>query len=120
MEGFKDLMAYKKGFALAMIIFKISVKFPAEEKNGLISQIRRSSRSVCSNIAEGYRKRRYRTHFISKITDADMENSETLVWIDFALACDYIDKPTQQKLIADNEEIGKLLSYMITHPEKFL
>jgi four helix bundle protein len=119
MGSFKDLAAYKKGFALAMLIFKISVKFPANEKYGLTSQVRRSSRSVCSNIAEGYRKRRYPAHFTSKMTDADMENSETMVWIDFALACGYIDKHTQEKLTTDSEEIGKLLSCMISHPEKF-
>ncbi|MBE0648973.1 MAG: four helix bundle protein [Bacteroidales bacterium] len=120
MGNFKELLAYKKAFQLAMEIFKVTCNFPADEKYGLTSQIRRSSRSVCSNFAEGYRKRRYKAHFISKLTDADMENTETMVWIDFALSCEYIDRDTRIKLYQQSEEIGKLLSYMIDHPEKFI
>jgi four helix bundle protein len=119
MGCFKDLMVYKKAYDLAMLIFQITGKFPREEKFGLTSQIRRSSRSVCSNIAEGYRKRQYPAHFICKMSDADMENSETLVWIDFACSCGYIDQVTQSMLTLQSEEIGRLLSYMITNPEKF-
>ena len=89
-KGFRDLMAYKKAFSLAMEFYQISKKFPKEEQFSLTNQIRKSSRSVCSNIAEAYRKRTYEAHFISKITDADMENSETIVWLDFALECGYI------------------------------
>jgi four helix bundle protein len=89
---FKDLLAYKKGFQLAMKIFEATKKFPSEEKYSLIDQIRRSSRSVCANIAEGYRKRRYAAHFISKLSDADMENTETQVWIEFSFACGYISE----------------------------
>jgi four helix bundle protein len=114
------LKVYAKAFELAMEIFKLSLNFPSDEKFGLTSQIRRSSRSVCSNIAEGYRKRRYKAHFISKVTDADMENSETLVWIDFSISCGYIDKDTKDKLVQKAEEIGKLLCFMINNPEKFI
>jgi len=74
---FKELLPYKKGFQLAMNIYEISKSFPSEEKYSLIDQVRRSSRSDCANIAEGYRKRRYPSHFISKLSDADMENTET-------------------------------------------
>jgi four helix bundle protein len=81
---FKDLLAFKKGFLLAMKIFEASKLFPSEEKYSLIDQIRRSSRSTCANIGEGYRKRRYPAHFISKLSDADMENTETQVWIEFS------------------------------------
>ena len=102
-----------------MEIYHLTLKFPSEEKFALISQIRRSSRSVCSNIAEGYRKRRYKAHFISKLSDADMENSETLVWIDFALSCGYIDKETSTVLALKQDEIGRLLSYMMKYPAKF-
>lgn len=109
---FKELTVYKKGFALSMEIFSISAKFPADEKYGLTSQIRRSSRSVCSSIGEGYRKRRYEAHFISKATDADMENSETSVWIDFAFACNYIDEITKNRLNENAAEIGRLLNHM--------
>jgi len=83
-NGYKDLIVYKKAFRMAMEIFRISKSFPAEEKYSLTDQVRRSSRSVCSNLAESYRKRQYKAHFQSKISDADMENSETEVWIDFA------------------------------------
>jgi four helix bundle protein len=85
MAGFKDLIVYQKAFSLAMEIFEISKRFPKEEKYSLTDQIRRSSRSVCSNLAESYRKRRYPAHFLSKLTDSDMENSETDVWLEFSL-----------------------------------
>lgn len=116
---FRDLTAYKKAFALAMDIFTLSKKFPAEEKYSLTDQIRRSSRSVCSNIGEAYRKRKYQAHFVSKSTDADMENTETRVWLDFALACGYIVKEVWHDLEAKSEEVGKLLNHMIENPEKY-
>jgi len=120
MGSFKDLLVYKKAFELAMEIFEITKTFPMEEKYGLSSQIRNSSRSVCSNIAEGYRKRRYEAHFVSKISDADMENSETQVWLDFSLNCQYINKDQCIALQAKSEEIGRLLNHMIGNPEKYL
>ena len=83
---FKELIVYKKSFSLAMEVYEISKSFPKEEKYSLTDQIRRSSRSVCANIAEAYRKHIYVKHFVSKLTDADAENSETLVWLDFAYA----------------------------------
>lgn len=116
---FKDLLAYQKAFQLAMEIFEITKGFPAEEKYALTDQIRRSSRSVCANMAEGYRRRKYANHYISKLTDSDAENSETLVWLDFALACNYITRETHNALFLKSTEIGKLLHYMITNPEKF-
>jgi len=118
-DNFRELTVYKKAFALAMQIFNTSKKFPPEEKYGLTSQIRRSSRSVCSSIGEGYRKRQYQAHFVSKTSDADMENSETQVWFDFALACEYIDKKNYDELLKQSEEIGKLLGHMISFPEKY-
>ncbi|MCE9538921.1 MAG: four helix bundle protein [Bacteroidetes bacterium] len=118
-DNYRELTVYKKAFALAMQIFNTSKKFPAEEKYGLTSQIRRSSRSVCSSIGEGYRKRQYQAHFVSKTSDADMENSETQVWFDFALACEYIDKKNYGELLKQSEEIGKLLGHMINFPEKY-
>jgi four helix bundle protein len=90
MGSFRDLIVYRNAFKLAMDVFKLTKSFPPEEKYSLISQIRNSSRSVCSSIAEGYRKRKYPAHFVSKISDADMENSETQVWLDFSLSCKYI------------------------------
>lgn len=116
---FKELLAYKKSFELAMEIFEISKIFPKEEKYSLTDQIRRSSRSVSANIAESYRKRRYTNHFISKLTDSDAENSETNVWLEFALKCEYINQEKFDSLNTKSSEIGKLINYMINNPSKF-
>ena len=119
MGSFRDLNVYKKAFDLSMLIFKESKKFPNEERFGLTSQIRRSSRSVCSNVGEGYRKRLYPAHFVSKCSDADMENSETQVWLDFALACEYIEKEQYDGYLKRSEEIGRMIGHMIENPEKY-
>lgn len=116
---FKELLAYQKAFSLAMEIKNTSDSFPKDEKYSLTDQIRRSSRSVCANMAEAYRKRRYVNHFISKLTDCDGENSETTVWLDFAFECNYISTETHQNFIQKSKEIGKLINYMINNPEKF-
>ncbi|MBI2967335.1 MAG: four helix bundle protein [Bacteroidetes bacterium] len=118
--SFRDLTVYKKSFELAMDIFHESKNFPEEEKYGLTTQIRKSSRSVCSCIGEGYRKRIYKKHFVSKITDSDMENSETQVWLDFALGCEYITKEKYDNFNNRSEEIGRMLNHMIENPEKYL
>ena len=114
---FKSLLAFQKGFDLAMSIYTITKRFPSEEKYSLTDQIRRSSRSVCANIAEAYRKRQYPAHFVSKISDSDTENSETQVWLLFAKACNYINE--YLNLNNRSLEIGKLLAYMMNNPEKF-
>ncbi len=119
LKSFRDLTVYKKAFSLAMEIFEVSKKFPVEEKYSLTDQIRRSSRSICSCIAEAYRKRNYPAYFVSKTSDADMENSETRVWLDFALACKYISDETRNELESKSMEIGKLLNHMIENPEKY-
>ncbi len=116
---YRDLIVYQKAFKLAMRIFEISKTFPKEETYSLTDQIRRSSRSVCTNIREGYRKRRYPAHFISKLSDADMENTETQVWLNFSLACKYIPDSIFQELDKEATEIGRLLNYMMENPEKF-
>ena len=116
---FKELLAYKKAFSLAMEIKNASDSFPKEEKYALTDQVRRSSRSVCANIAEAYRKRRYINHFISKLTDSDGENSETSVWLDFALECNYLSKEQHIDMVVKSEEIGKLINYMILNPTRF-
>ena len=120
MKGFKDLIVYKKAFSLAIEIFQISKSFPKDEVYSLTSQIRRSSRSVCANLAEAYRKRLYKAHFISKTSDADMENSETQTWIDFAYACEYITELVKNDLLNKSSEIGRLLNHMIEHSESYL
>ena len=116
---FQDLLAYKKSFSLAMKIFDITKSFPKEEIYSLTDQIRRSSRSVPVTIAEAYRKRIYPKHFYSKLTDSDGENSETQVWLEFALACNYINHDLYQELLLESKEIGKLINYMLLNPEKF-
>ncbi len=116
---FKETTVYKKAFASAMKIFELSKLFPKEEKYSLTDQVRRSSRSVCANMAEAYRKKQYPAHFLSKLSDCEMENSETTVWIDFAFACRYIDNEIKLKLLNQNDEIGKLLSHMMKNPEKY-
>ncbi len=116
---FKELIVYKKAFKLAMKIYGISISFPKEEKYSLTDQIRRSSRSICTNIVEAYRKRIYPKHFINKLTDSDGENSETAVWLDFALECNYLSKEAYDSLYSDCEDIGKLLNYMINNADKF-
>jgi four helix bundle protein len=118
--SFKSLKVYQLSYKLAMDIFEISKSFPAEEKYSLTNQIRRSSRSVCSNIAEAYRKRRYTKHFTSKITDADGEASESVVWINFAYECKYIDGVTKDLMLKKYDEVGKMLGSMADNPEKFL
>ena len=116
---YQDLLAYKKGFEVAMEVFEISKTFPKEETYSLTDQIRRSSRSVCANIAEAYRKREYPKHFHSKLTDSDAENSETQTWLEFALACKYINEETFNKVTERNNEVGKLINYMLLNPGKF-
>lgn len=116
---FKQLLAYQKGYRLAMSIFEISKSFPKEETYSLTDQIRRSSRSVCVNIFEAYRKRRYPKHFISKLTDSDGENSETSTWLDFAKDCNYISDEQHLNLINKTLEVGKLINFMINNPGKF-
>jgi four helix bundle protein len=120
MGDYRDLIAYQKAFALAMDIKRISEHFPVTEKYSFTDQMRRSSRSVCVNMAEGYRKRRYPAHFISKLSDSDMENSETQVWIDFTQHCEYISADVAKYLRERSEEIGRILEYMQDHSEKFL
>ena len=117
---FKNLTVYKKAFQLAIDIFNISKAFPKEEIYSLTSQIRRSSRGVCSAIAEGYRKRQYPDYFVNKISDADMENSETQVWLDFATSCGYMKKAEKEKFESESLEIGKLLNHMMHNPEKYI
>ena len=118
-QHFKETKVYKTAFALAMDIFEVSKSFPVEERYSLTDQMRRSSRSVCSNLAEAYRKKKYPAHFLSKVSDADMENSETLVWLDFALSCKYLSPQLHSNLLAKNEEIGRLLGHMVSHPEQY-
>jgi four helix bundle protein len=114
-----ETKVYKLAFELAMKIYEISKMFPKEEKYSLTDQVRRSSRSVCSCLAEAHRKRLYPAHFVSKVSDSDMENAETQTWLEFAFACKYIIQNEHDELLNLSEEVGRLLSHMINNPEKY-
>src|SRR5215469_12528760 len=116
----KDLIVYQKAYALAMEIFAVSKHFSAEEKYSLTDQIRRSSRSVCTNLREAWAKRRYEAHFVSKLTDADGENGETETWLDFAHDCGYLPKGDHAAFVEKRREIGAMLGGMITDPSTFI
>jgi four helix bundle protein len=119
MSGVRELRVYQLAYKTAMEVFSQSRTFPSEERYSLTSQIRRSSRSVAANIAEGYRKRQYPAMFSSKMADADAEATETGVWLDFARDCGYLKPDNYRKLTAACEDIGKMLHVMVTDPEKF-
>jgi four helix bundle protein len=118
-QVFRDLRVYQLAFRLAMEIYEETKSFPKEERYSLTDQIRRASRSVAANIGEGYRKKRYPKMFISKMADADGEATETQVWLEFAVSCDYLPRERQLRLIEGYEELGRMLGGMIAHPEKF-
>ena len=118
-QKINETKVYKLAFELAMKIFEVSKMFPKEERYSLTDQIRRSSRSVCACLAEAHRKRLYEAYYISKISDADMENAETQTWLEFAKACQYVTEPECKDLLIISEEIGRLLHHMITNPEKY-
>jgi four helix bundle protein len=102
-----------------MEVFEVSRAFPKEERYSLVDQMRRSSRSVAANIAEGFRKRQYPKMFVSKLADADAEATETQVWLDFALDCGYMSRETRDQLVNGYEEVGRMLSGMMANPERF-
>jgi four helix bundle protein len=114
-----DLKVYQSAFSLAMEIFRTTGNFPKEEKYSLTDQVRRSSRSVCSNLAEAWYKRRYIAAFISKITDAIQEAAETQTWIEFSLACGYIDKRCHDELLAKYESVIAQLMTMEIKAKSF-
>jgi len=116
---FRDLEVYQRSFALVIDIFQISKKFPTEERYSLIDQIRRSSRSVCTNLAEAWRKRRYIAVFKNKLTDAMQEASETQGWLEICLACDYLDAERFKKMDDEYEEILSMLNSMERNAGKF-
>ena len=115
----KDLRVYQASFQAAMAIYQLSKSFPSEEKFSLTDQIRRSSRSVCANLAEAFRKRRYPKNFVSKLSDCEAEAAETHVWLDFALACDYVTIEEYEKLYKEYDMILGMLVKMIVEPEKW-
>jgi four helix bundle protein len=119
LRGHQDLKVFQAAYDLAMRIFQASKSFPKEERYSLTDQIRRSSRSVAANIAEGFRKRQYPNMFLSKLADGDAEGAETQVWIAFARDCGYLMQEVAQDLCQGYEEVGRMLGSMMAHPEKF-
>lgn len=111
----QELDVYKKAFDAAMQIFQITKNFPANEKYSLTDQIRRSSRSVCANLAEAWRKRRYEAAFISKLNDCEGEAAETQTWLEFAVKCEYLDKDAARVLYKSYDEIIAMLVSMISN-----
>jgi len=116
----KDLIVYQKAYALAMEIFEVSKTFPAAEKYSLTDQLRRSSRSVCTNLREVWAKRRYEAHFVSKLTDSDGENGETETWLNFAHDCGYLLKNNHAIFTEKCREVGAMLGSMINDPSSFI
>lgn len=115
----RDLDIYRIAFQAAMEIFVITKSFPIEERYSLVDQIRRSSRSVCSNLAEGWRKRRYKAHFLSKLTDMAQEAAETQTWLEFALQCGYIKQEQFDVLDKHYEHIFAMLTAMERKADSF-
>jgi len=118
-KSFKELEVYRVSRELSKLIFFISQKFPIEEKYSLTDQVRRSSRSVGAQIAEAWGKRRYKQHFISKLTDADSEQFETQHWLEIACECNYLSASDKEKTIIFCESIGKMLRSMIDKASLF-
>ncbi len=115
----RDLKVYRKAFNAAMDIFKLTKNFPKDETYSLVDQVRRSSRSVCSNLSEGWRKRRYKAVFINKLTDSGQEAAETQTWLEFSLHCNYIDKETFHRLDDTYEHIYAMLNSMEKKADSF-
>lgn len=118
-RGYKDLKVYQCAYQLSLEIFELTKNFPKEEKYSQVDQIRRSSRSVCANIAEAWYKRRYPKLFINKLIDSAGESGETEVWIDFSFDHKYINEDQKNKLLGKSTEVSKMLNSMIRQPEKF-
>lgn len=116
-KSYRDLRVYQLAFEAAMQIFELSKGWPKEERYALTDQIRRSSRSVCANLAEAWRKRRYPAHFVSKLSDADTEAAETEVWLDFAEQAGYLDAEQHAKLRDEYDHICRMISKMMANPE---
>ena len=118
-KHFRDLAVYRRAFKAALKIFKLTKEFPVEERYSMVDQIRRASRSVCSNLSESWRKRKYIAVFKNKITDSMMEASETQCWLEFSLACEYIEQSTFDELDREYEEIIAMLNSIENKAEKF-
>jgi four helix bundle protein len=118
-KSHRELRVYQLAFESATLIHEVTKKFPSEEKYSLTDQIRRSSRSVCANIAEAWRRRKYPKNFVSKLTDSDSEATETSVWLDFALHFGYLTDTQHKKLSDHYDHICSQLTLMMSEPNKW-
>ena len=119
-RSYRELRVYQAAMDAAMKIFHLSKKFPVEERYSLTDQIRRSSRSVCSNIGEAWRKRRYQAHFVSKLSDSETEAEETRVWLEFSWRCGYVSQAEASELDAEYDRILGQIVRMIDRPGPWL
>ncbi len=118
-QSYRDLTVYQQAVDTAMAVFELKKAFPAEERYSMIDQVRRSSRSVCANLAEAWRKRRYRQAFVAKLSDADAEAAETQVWLELSVRCRYLHPETAESLSSQYEGILAQLVTMIAHADKW-
>ena len=118
-KSHEDLIVFQMAFDAAMKIFQLSKQFPVEEKYSLIDQIRRSSRSVCANLAESWRKRRYKAAFIAKLSDCEAEAAETQVWLKFSVKCQYLEVEQGRKLYGTYNRILSGLVHLINHSDRW-
>ncbi len=118
-RDYTELKVYQVAFESAMEIYELSKQWPKQERYALTDQIRRSSRSVCANIAEAWRKRRYEAYFVSKLSDSDAEAAETEIWLDFALACGYLDEAQHASLRDNYDHTCRMLSGMMTNAHRW-
>ncbi len=119
LSSHKELIVYQRAFDAAMEIYILTKSFPKEETYSLVDQIRRSSRSVAANLAEAFRRRHYPRMFVAKLIDCESEAAETQAWIDFSSECQYITKPTTEKLNHSYEEILRMITEMKLHPDRW-
>lgn len=119
-KSHKDLEVYKKAFEAAMQIFELSKNFPVEEQYSLTDQIRRSSRSICANFAEAWRKRRYEAAFVAKLNDCEAETAETQTWLEFAVRCGYLNVEKARELYGIYNQVLAGLVNMINNPSPWL
>jgi four helix bundle protein len=115
-----DWEVHKKAFEAAMCVFDVSMRFPVEERYSMTDQVRRSSRSVCANLAEAWRRRRYKASFLNKLTDAESEAAETQTWIAFSVRCEYLDRPAGVDLHKSYEAILRMIVAMKRNPGPWL
>ena len=115
-----ELQVYRRAFDSAMRVFQCSKEFPKVERYALVDQIRRSSRSVCANLAEAWRKRRYQAAFVSKLSDSEAEAAETQVWLQFAVACEYLNRDSAKQLYSEYDDVVSMIVHMINHPDDWI